>query len=357
MIVERVYTKNGYSCRVVYGETFATQLKQEPVTNKHVVIVTNQRYYDRFSQKLLQLFSIHSEVDWYICTNSAHCNNLDELNGLLSFAAKFPQEADYLFVAFGNEGVMELMGFFQKTTVLQGELWCLPVSIRSLAKALTLSNTIEKLNNQPVMEIQALGSQIIFDQTLTNNQSEGKMVDLLWFLQCGIVRDHDFLKLLYQNYPNQKKLLSQSFNGLIAPLINYYEADSEVIETYGQLFERAFYQTQTSHLLSDHMKRLLGILLQLKWNDEIEPLTFNYRNFLIWLDYLGFPIELPDELLISTYVEQVLQLAKKSKKIVVLEKIGIIKEHRNPTEKELLATLESYKKIVQEVKGEHNENI
>ncbi|KAF1298085.1 hypothetical protein BAU15_09560 [Enterococcus sp. JM4C] len=355
--MERVYKKHEYQCRVVYGEMFASQLQQTPVTNKRVIIVTNQRYYDRFSQKLGQLFSNYSDVDWYICTNSAHCNNLDELTALLNFTAKFSQEMSYLFVAFGNEGVMKLTGFFQKVSVLSGELWCLPVSIRSLAKALTLSNTIEKANYQEVMALPGLASQVIFDQTLTNNQSEGKMVDLLWFLQCGIVRDHEFLKLLYKNYPNQKKLMRQSFNGLIESLLNYYEADSESIETYGQLFEQAFYQLSAGHLLSDHMKRLLGILLHLKWNDEIESIQFNYQNFLIWLDYLGFPIALPNDFLTSTYVEQVLLLGKKSKKIVVLEKIGIIKEHRLPTEKELLKTLESYKTIVQKIKGEQHENI
>ncbi|MGM0124494.1 hypothetical protein IGI37_001872 [Enterococcus sp. AZ194] len=356
-MMERIYRKNRYQCRVVYGEMFATQLKHEAYKEKHVVIVTNQRYYDRFSQKLLQLFSGYTEVDWYICTNSAHCNNLDELTGLLNYAARFPQEAEYLFVAFGNEGVMKLTGFFQKVTVLNGELWCLPVSIRSLAKALTVSNPIEKANYRAVMELPGLATQIVFDQTLTNSQSDGKMVDLLWFLQCGIVCDHEFLKLLYKNYPNQKKLMSQSFNGLIDSLLNYYEEDSESIETYGQLFEQAFYQIPSGHLLSDHMKRLLGVLLHLKWNDEIASLNFNYRNFLVWLDYLGFPIALPEELLISTYVEQVLRLGKKSKKIVVLEKIGIIKEHQIPTEKELLKTLESYQNIVHKIKGESHENI
>ncbi|MDY4306792.1 hypothetical protein SNF32_03450 [Enterococcus mundtii] len=51
------------------------------------------------------------------------------------------------------------------------------------------------------------------------------------------------------------------------------------------------------------------------------------------------------------YLENVLVLAEKSKKILVLEKIGIIDGYQLPNEQELLKTMASYERIVQEIRG------
>ncbi len=48
---------------------------------------------------------------------------------------------------------------------------------------------------------------------------------------------------------------------------------------------------------------------------------------------------------------KVLFLAEKSKKILVLEKIGIIDGYQRPNEKELLRTMTVFQQIVSEIRG------
>ena len=99
------------------------------------------------------------------------------------------------------------------------------------------------------------------------------------------------------------------------------------------------------------MKKLLGMLFQLVWNVEITNMPFQLKNFFIWLKHLNYPIDWPEQLSKTDYLENVLQLAEKSKKILILEEIGIIGGYQSPTEKELLKTMVTYEKIVNEIRG------
>ena len=72
------------------------------------------------------------------------------------------------------------------------------------------------------------------------------------------------------------------------------------------------------------MKKLLGMLFHLTWNVGLADMSFQLKNFFIWLKHLGYPIDWPEQLSKIDYLENVLLLAEKSKKILVLKKIGII---------------------------------
>lgn len=136
---------------------------------------------------------------------------------------------------------------------------------------------------------------------------------------------------------------------MIEPMIRFYEENGEFIEEYGIVFERAFFKTEGGQLLSGSMKRMLGILFHFKWNLDLMNLSFNFKNFLLWLKKLGYPLSLPKEFLISDYVENVLQAMTKSEGLLSLQKIGKIDGLRRATGNELLRTVESYKKIVEEI--------
>lgn len=349
MRLEIIYEKKSYVTKVIYGETFAATLPSLDYRNKHLIIITNQRYYDLFSEKINQLLHLNRSIDWYICTNQTRCNTIEELNHLILFLSRFAQEDEYLFLAFGNEGVVELTSFVQKNAVLKGEFWILPVSIRSFAQGLTKSAAILSQREQKVLQIENMPRLILYDQTLTEDQTTGKMVDLLVFAVCGILCDHSFLKNLYKNYPNRKNLQMIPFTGMIESMIRYYESYGELIEDYGTVFERAFYYAEGGHLLSSSMKRMLGVLFQLKWNLEIEAIPFNFRNFLVWFVHLGYPIGLPKEFLIGDYVESVLMVLKKSEELLCLEKIGKIKGLRKAKGSEILTALEGYQRIAEDL--------
>lgn len=105
--MELIYRKNQLQSKIIYGETFASQLKSVSLRSKHLFLITNQRYYELFSDKLIQLFDDKQEINWYICKNDAGCNNMKEFESLVAFLADFDQQQEFLFLGVGNEGVIQ----------------------------------------------------------------------------------------------------------------------------------------------------------------------------------------------------------------------------------------------------------
>ncbi len=96
------------------------------------------------------------------------------------------------------------------------------------------------------------------------------------------------------------------------------------------------------------MKRFLGLLLQLFWNLEINDSTFRVENFMVWLKKLGYPIELPEQLSISEYLENVLTL-QEDQKLSVLSEIGETGASCFANEKTMIRAVERYQKIISKI--------
>lgn len=351
--MELTYQKNHSQALITYGETFSSWLKKKKYKKKHLIILTNQRYYDIFSDKIVQLFGVNQELDWYICKNDSHCNNLSELENVLIFLTDFNKIEEFIFLGIGNEGVMNLTSFIHKTTLFSSSCWLLPLSIRAFAQSLLPNSQIER-QHEFVLTIKILADQIIYDHTLTNDRGEGKLVDFLVFLRCGLVCSHDFLRMLHSNFNDKHKLRQQSFNGMINELIDFFESDGDEIDRFGSVFEKAFLKTDNGHLLSDPMKKLLGCLLQLLWSQRINRFTFYYKNFLIWLIHLGYPIDFPEQISISDYVEKITDCVANGEKPSVLKEIGIVEVSKKPTVTELIETIENYQLILSEIREDRN---
>lgn len=205
--------------------------------------------------------------------------------------------------------------------------------------------------HQPVLQCPVLAEKIMYDHTLTTDHGEGKLVDFLVFIRCGIVCSHDFLRMLFKNYRDVARLNQQSFNGMLDQLIRYYEKDGQTIDQFGKLFEQGFLETVKGHLLSSHMKRFLGCLLQLLWSQEVSGFSFHYKNFILWLSRLGFPVDFPEQILVSEYVEGILKRISHGETVTLLKEVGEISQIQKPKTKDILATVEKYKTILKEIRG------
>lgn len=345
--MQLTYQRQDLTTQVIYGELLARSIREALPADKHVIILTNQRYYDQFFQKIQQAFP-HSFIDWYICRNQLYCNHLEELTEFLQFLGGFPQSNEYLFVAFGNEGVVQLTGFLQKTVLHSGEFWVIPTSLRSFFSALAENCTICKEPYNELLQQKNLPEYIFLDQSIVQKQADGKLIDLQMFLQAGLVSDYSFLQLLFKNFPTKKQLQTSSFIAFIEHAVQLYESNAPAITSYGTTFEKAFYLTENGHLLSAHMKRFLGLLLHLFWNLAINGSAFQIENFMIWLKTLGYPIELPEQLLIGEYLENVLTL-QEGRKLLVLSEIGKIGESQAADEKTVIKAINHYQKIISEI--------
>lgn len=347
--MEFVYEKNQHHSRVIYGETVASFLKSKGLEERHVLLITNQRYYDLFSDKLIQLFNDRQNLDWYICKNDAHCNNFAELEAFLSFVGAFSVQEEYLLIGLGNEGVMNLAAFIDHVTILDTQLWLLPLSLQSLSESLVGKGSIE-LKHKSALSVDSLAEWIIYDQTMIRKEGDRQLIDFLVFIQCGLVCSHEFLRNLYKNFTERSRLDQQSFNGLMEPLLGYYQKEEENIRAFGNLFEQAFYEVDGGHLLSASMKSLLGSLLQLLWSQQKNGFSFHMKNFLIWLIRLGYPIEFPQQIFVSDYVQELLNGAEEYGTALVLEDIGVLGAAECFDAEELLQTVEEYKKMIENIK-------
>ncbi|MGH1832903.1 hypothetical protein ABE871_15800 [Enterococcus gilvus] len=350
--MEITYQNQESKTQIVYGETVASMMRKKDLENKQILFCGNQRYYDLFAEKLRQFIPETSTHDWFITPNNRYCNTMENFQELISFLNRFSRQKETLFIGIGNEGVVELLGFTHHVTNFKGELFFLPVSLRSFAQSLSfIDQVVSNKTMMTIMEIEEVPQSILYDHTLTDQQTTGKMVDLLTLIRCGIVCDYSFLQSLYLNFSTREALLQDSFSAFSETLINYYQENSEQLLGFGKTFEKAFFQTENGSLLSNSMKTMFGLLFELAWNVIASDLHFNFKNFMIWLVRLGFPIVMPEGISFSDYGQQVILLAKE-KPLTGLTQIGEVGQEKIPTQKELLQMFEVYQKNVTEIRGE-----
>jgi 3-dehydroquinate synthetase len=350
--MEITYQNQESKTQIVYGETVASMMRKKDLENKQILFCGNQRYYDLFAEKLRQFIPETSTHDWFITPNNRYCNTMENFQELISFLNRFSRQKETLFIGIGNEGVVELLGFTHHVTNFKGELFFLPVSLRSFAQSLSfIDQVVSNKTMMTIMEIEEVPQSILYDHTLTDQQTTGKMVDLLTLIRCGIVCDYSFLQSLYLNFSTREALLQDSFSAFSETLINYYQENSEQLLGFGKTFEKAFFQTENGSLLSNSMKTMFGLLFELAWNVIASDLHFNFKNFMIWLVRLGFPIIVPEGISLADYGQQVIALAKE-KPLAGLIQVGEVGMKKVPTQKELLQTFEIYQKIVTEIRGE-----
>ena len=337
--------------QVIYGQTFAAMLREQLFHQQQVIWCGNQRYYDRYADKFAQLIAPDNSQDWLITPNERYCNRIDQLLDFARSQLRFSPQQKTLYIGLGNEGIMELATFLQHVSPLDSQLWLIPMSLRALAQSLTFDATIvEPVTQKTVLQVTSAPQRILFDHTLADQQTDGKLVDLLTLISCGVVAAPDFLSELYRSYPNQQQLLNQSFAAFIAPLLAYYEAQGREIRAFGQLFEQAFFATSNGHLLSDSMKRMFGLVFTLAWSAEVSELDFNFKNFVVWLYHLGYPLALPAAISTAEYGQQVIAFAQK-KPPRPLKKIGQLDLPQVPTERELAAVFDTYHQLVEKIRG------
>lgn len=341
------YQIDNQKSTLYFGETLSRHLETEPIQQRHVIIITNQKYYDLYDERFMRILKV-STIDWYICRNQRFCNTLDEWLGLLEFISRFPKNEEYLLIGFGNEGVIQLTSFLEKTMVLKGKCWAIPLSISSFSTSLLLKKQIFQQGIQPVLEVKNLPEKVFLDATFFSEQMDQKLLDLEIFIQMGIVVDQTLLKQLFQLYPNRFEFEKNNMNALIPTLIQNYQQSSEVICRYGRTFEEAFYLTTNGHLLSASMKKFLGLLLQLFWNHEEVPMKINFNKLLLWLRNLGYPVTFPSSIFVGEYLENVFELQKEEFGLLLVNQSGE-QQLQSPDAAKLLRAVTTYQKMSLEI--------
>lgn len=346
--MQLTYQKEHLATTITYGEILTTSIQPAMYQGKHLIILTNQRYYDHFFEKIQGVFR-EAPIDWYICRNQLYANTLDEWMSLLDYLEKFSTKKEYLLIAIGNAGVVELAGFLQKVSLLRSTFWVIPISFQSYAQSLVPERTICRQPSLAILRQMNLPEKIFLDQTMLSPQREGRLIDLQVFIRTAVVCDYPLLQRLFREYPNQKQLQVTNFTALIEELTDYYQTSSNTIESYGKVFEEAFYLTTNSHFLSENMKRFLGFLMHFFWNELEEAWDFKSENFLIWLKHLGFPVFFPEQISMAEYFVNVMNLVGQGGTLVTLKRVGEQGPDKVVKEQTLIQAFEAYQKICEKI--------
>ena len=315
--MEAVFFRNEQETQISYGETLASVMREQSIEPQQVIILTNQRYYDRFSEKLTRLF-LPREVNWYICTNQMYCNNFSEFKAAMDFFGRFSKQEPLLIVGFGNEGVLALSSFIHATSVLTTQLWLIPVSLRALAKSVKETAIVVKKPDIPMLENPNTPEFVIYDQTIAEKQIDGKLVDFLTLIRCGVLADSEFLKELYRTYPSHQALMRHSLAAYTDRLIQLYQQSGSELEEFGQLFADAAYRTENGHLLSDAMKLFFGFLFHV--DRPAAAIDCRSARVLPMACPIGFSYRIARVFFIKRIFQSCTGIAAKRKKTVIFGK-------------------------------------
>ena len=102
-----------------------------------------------FSEKINYAFGEQLGLNWYICRNDVHCNDLSELESVLRFLADWPENQDVLLIGLGNEGVLQLTAFLHQVSKCSSKCWLMPVSVQALRQGLYQVSQFSKHSMQP----------------------------------------------------------------------------------------------------------------------------------------------------------------------------------------------------------------
>lgn len=138
-------------------------------TNKYLII-TNQTSYDRYYEKLRLAIGNEFNQFWYVCPNGQQSANLAEFSSVLAYCEEMELRSSISVIAFGDEGVSRLAGFFASLYLARKELEIKSV-VPYVTSYLNLIETSNKVKSDGLARY--FGSE--FQLAITLNSTEESM--------------------------------------------------------------------------------------------------------------------------------------------------------------------------------------
>lgn len=348
-MMEIRYKQANQHTTIHYGETFYQTFAKEQFKGQHLIFFTNQKWYDQLVMLISDYF-VETEIDWYIFSNQLYCQTITELPTVLNFLAKFDQSKEYVFIALGNEGVVSFTSFLHKHTLLPNDFLVITYTIQSFAHTLTGEFTLIQAPITDCLKWSDLPQTIYyFDQGLGKTLAT-QMIDLASLLLLSAVAEPRFLVQLMQAFPNQKQLQKRSLVSYIDRIIDGYEKMSTILKHDIIFFEQAFYHVANGHLLSAQMKRFLAIFFYLIWQLLQNDKRTQAAQLVNWLHELGYPVQLPHQIVLADYLTQVQLLVGSQRLFLKKEPQKYSGSNQHVTTQQLIILIEFYEQQIKELK-------
>ncbi len=351
--MQKMIKKSNQDVCVLYGDTLSRLLNEEKkrVHKPIIFVLTNERYYDEYYNKINQFALDPQSIHWHICSNDRHCNQYEELQMILKYFNDFSASSEITVIAIGNAGICQLAGFYANTTIEKKELILVPMDLSAFFWCITSNSQLEIAYNQPALEAELLPQRILYDITTTQEVSlEEKRNEFFSLIRFALTESHEFLRELYRIYPTSRELVKNSFGVMLPSVFKFLSTDGSGYEKFGSSFVQGIYQADNTHFLASFEKKVFASVLHLIWSQEKFSFSFHIENFITWLLNLGYTLELPEQVLITDLAEAIVHSLKNQKEFPALNEIGSCCQTACPDEAEIFAAISQFQLLVKKIK-------
>ena len=301
-------------------------------TNKYLII-TNQTSYDRYYEKLRLAIGNEFNQFWYVCPNGQQSANLAEFSSVLAYCEEMELRSSISVIAFGDEGVSRLAGFFASLYLGGVSLIDIPTTLMGLEISLLHQVALNHQRNLDILATQQTVSAIFFEaRFLQDNQLSELQEGFSCWLQLAVTLDSVFYDLLKEQFPTRKELEIKSVVPYVTSYLNLIETSNKVksdglARYFGSEFHLAITLNSTEESMSSN-SLAIGLSFSLLISAKYMGASLDLDGWFKWLADLNYDLNLPKSWFITDLLAKLTQndLGKKTILMVLLDSFGKLKQ-------------------------------
>lgn len=301
-------------------------------TNKYLII-TNQTSYDRYYEKLRLAIGNEFNQFWYVCPNGQQSANLAEFSSVLAYCEEMELTSSISVIAFGDEGVSRLAGFFASLYLGGVSLIDIPTTLMGLEISLLHQVALNHQRNLDILATQQTVSAIFFEaRFLQDNQLSELQEGFSCWLQLAVTLDSVFYDLLKEQFPTRKELEIKSVVPYVTSYLNLIETSNKaksdgLARYFGSEFQLAITLNSTEESMSSN-SLAIGLSFSLLISAKYMGASLDLDGWFKWLADLNYDLNLPESWFITDLLAKLTQndLGKKKILMVLLDSFGKLKQ-------------------------------
>ncbi|SBO17708.1 hypothetical protein [Carnobacterium divergens] len=342
---QQVHQADGAST-VFFGETLNKLVIDQMSLfqdTEQVLIVTNQKTYERYYEKLSLLFK-RQELFWYICPNSIEAKSFKELLALMTYCGEIHLKKKSFIIAFGTEPVIQLASFFAHLYYKKYPLVAIPTSLEAFHVSINGNAQLTQTGKVMGSVNQTIATIFLDGRFLSINDLATTQRGFATWLQLAVSHNHDLYLQLLKDFNDVKDLQDKSMIPYVSTYVttvNEVHQQKHVATLLGQDFQRALTTLTDGKNLTTTSDTIIGITLALIASQQRSGCTMALESWLKKMQQLGYQLALPEDWLVTDIVET---LHQHSSQFYLVSKDGKLVSETIPLS-ELLALIIEYQEL------------
>lgn len=338
--------KNNEISQIIYAESLNRLLLKESFVElkeaPSVLFISTQPFYERYYEKLTNIFEKKGQYHWYICPNNSGINSIEMFQKIISFIEEMKIPKETVIFGAGNEGVYHLCGVIEKNSPFVSRFIYVPTTMTGFIHALNGHSYLLNHSLGMTMEQFALPERVVYDTMLNELEPiDSWATDFYSLVKLGILYQKELLAELYQASKSEKHA---AFSPFLKSIIEILQSEKETLDPYGLAVSQSFYQLRESHYLSRNQKMYIGFLLQTLWGIMSNEINFDFNKFYRWFEgIVGLDLSLPNQMITYDLAESIVNELVRYEEIEQVEAIGSVQIKKIPTIEEMYQVIDVYR--------------